>query len=465
MAQNQERRVEMKKICRTTSTRSARLARFLLFARLANYRMTGPGLGMKAFGPSHLRQRRNRAAGLPRSIAPLHQRTSQHQQIVSAGHDVRPALRPLCSTQSWHIPEQLLFVKAIAMLMRVAQAIRRADLGQRSRALTFPDKPTALGIASLATGPMTNDLDQRHLDLPSRAQVQVVPTAHLDARPFGVHPFPGLIWFAMAARVLALKALPILATGSQLTGKTLRGATVEDTIAFDPQQAGSLHVGQASQEGRASIPAVANNDGMQPASQQQGHNGAQLAGGHLRGLLRRSDPRRVQNEGALTGLFGQEHHVTHHPARTGRMRILGQIGYGNQRAILGGLGLRAVPVAGVYPQKNDLACRRQWREVHKELAQSVSIDLAVFQSFIQTGPAALKKRRERQFGEAAGSGFTGERIHQIEQGVFGVAKAVVHPLTKFLQCVKVHESNAPEFASFGYITPPQQSLTGLLRLL
>ena len=170
MAQKQERRVEMNKISRTTSTRGARFALFRLFARFANDRMTGPGLGMKAFGPSrcfspslwrssrcpqllqkgghrpsHLRQRWKRAAGLPRSIAPLQQRTSQHQQIVRASHEVRPALRPLRSTQSWLIPEQLLFIKAIAMLMRVAQAIGRADLGQRGCLFAFPDKPTDLG--------------------------------------------------------------------------------------------------------------------------------------------------------------------------------------------------------------------------------------------------------------------------------------------------------------------------------
>src|SRR5438067_186920 len=199
MAQNQERRGEMKKISRTTSGRGSLVARFLLFARFTNCRMTCPGLGMKAFGPSrrfstqlwrssrraqlvqkggqspsHLRQRRSLGAGLPRSRAPLHQRTSQHQQIVSAGDDVRPALRPLRGTQPWYIPEQLLFVKAIAMLLRVAQAIRRADLGQRSRALAFPDKPTDLGVTSLATGPMTDDLDQRNLDPARRAQVQEV---------------------------------------------------------------------------------------------------------------------------------------------------------------------------------------------------------------------------------------------------------------------------------------------------
>ncbi|HYB00161.1 MAG TPA: hypothetical protein VED37_08075 [Ktedonobacteraceae bacterium] len=474
----------MKKIHRTTSGRGALVALFPLFARFTNHRMTCPGLGMKAFGPSrrfstqlwrssrcaqlvqksghrpsHLPQRRNRGAGLPRSVAPLQQRTSQHQQIVRAGDDVCPALRPLRGTQPWLIPEQFLFVKAIAVLMRVAQAIGRADLGQRSRALPFPDKPTDLGVASLATGPITDDLDHRDLDLTSRTQVQVLPTAHLDARSFGVQTFPGLIRFAMAALVLALKALPIFATGSQLTGETRRGGTVEDAIPFDPQEAARLDVGQASQERRAGVPAVADNDGMQPPRQQQGHHGAQLAGGYRSRQFRRSDARRVQNEGALPGVCGQEHHVTHHPAWAGRVRVLGQIGDGHQRAILGSFSLWTVQVAGIHSQQNDFPGCWQGREVHKELTQALGIDLAVFQRFVQAGPGPLKKRRERQFGEAAGSAFTGERIHQIEQGVFGVAKAVVHPVTKFVQCVKVHESNAPEFDSCGYITPPRQSFT------
>src|SRR5947209_6327770 len=159
------KRGAMNKNSRTLSGRGALFALFVLFARFTNDRMTGPGLGMKAFGPpqcfstplwwscrgaqlvqkagqspSHLRQRRYRAVGLPRSVAPFHQRTSQHQQIVRTGDHVRPAFSALRATQPWLIPEQLLFVNAIAMFMRVAQAIRRADLGQRSRLFAFPDK-------------------------------------------------------------------------------------------------------------------------------------------------------------------------------------------------------------------------------------------------------------------------------------------------------------------------------------
>src|SRR5258707_7448129 len=293
MAQNQERRGAMKKISRTTSGRGAMLAVLLLLARFTNRWMTCLGLKMKAFGPSrcfstqlwrssrrpklvqkggqspsHLRQRRSLGACLPRSIAPLHQRTSQHQKIVSAGDELRPAFSPLRGTQSWHIPEQLLFVKAIAMLMRAAQPIRRADLCQRSRAIAFPDKPTDLGVTSFPTGPMTDDLDPRHLHPAPSAQVQMVQTPHLDPRPFGVETFPGLIRFAVAALVFALKAVPILATGSQLADKTRWGWTVEDAIPFDPQQARSLDVSQASQERRAGVTAVAGNAGKQPRSHQ-----------------------------------------------------------------------------------------------------------------------------------------------------------------------------------------------------
>src|SRR5260221_1206560 len=150
------------------------------------------------------------------------------------------------------------------MVKRVAEAIPWADLGQRSRALAFPDKPTDLGVTSLPTGPMTDDLDHRNLHPARRAQVQVVPTPHLDPRPFGVEPFPGLIRVAMAALVFALKAVPILATGSQLAGKTRRGWTVEDAITFDPHQARSLDCRQENQLHSVHVPSFADTYRLQP---------------------------------------------------------------------------------------------------------------------------------------------------------------------------------------------------------
>jgi hypothetical protein len=173
--------------------------------------MTCSGLGMKAFGssrrfstrlrrssrrsqlmqkgghrPSHLRQRQSRAACLPRSILAHNLWTCQDQLIVGTGYHLRPVLGPLWSAQPWDIPEQLLFVETRAMFVRVAQAIHRAHLGQRSRAVAFPDKPTTLGIASTACCPVTDDLNERDLNAACGTQVQV-PT-NCATRSWRVYP-------------------------------------------------------------------------------------------------------------------------------------------------------------------------------------------------------------------------------------------------------------------------------------
>ncbi len=174
----------MKNISRIPSSRSCLFAFFLLSTRFTNCRMPCSGLGMEAFGPSrrfssqlrwsswcsqllqkgghgssHLRQGQDRASRLPWSIAAHHLRAGQDQEVVRTGNEPRPAFGSLRCPQSWHIPEQFLLVEAIAMLVRLAQPIGRADFGQRSYLFAPPDKPTDFGITSLATSPMTDNLD------------------------------------------------------------------------------------------------------------------------------------------------------------------------------------------------------------------------------------------------------------------------------------------------------------------
>ena len=153
----------MKKISRTTSSRGSLFPLFRLFTRFTNHRMAGSGRGMEAFRPSrclspllrrlgwcsqlvqkgghrpsHLRQGQLRTTRFPRSVQSLDQRTRQDQQIVRTGNHPCPAFSALRGREPWDVPKQLLLVKAIAMLVRVAQAIRRADLSQRSRFVRLP---------------------------------------------------------------------------------------------------------------------------------------------------------------------------------------------------------------------------------------------------------------------------------------------------------------------------------------
>jgi hypothetical protein len=213
---------------------------------------------------------------------------------------------------------------------------------------------------------MTDDLDQRNLNEAGGAQMQVAPTPHLNLGPFGIDAFPTGIRFSVAALVFALKALSILAAGPDLAGNPCRGWTIKDAIAFDPQQLRRLDVNHTGQERGAGVPPISQNDGMQPACDQQRHHRLQLASSHFCGQFTRFHPRCIQHIGALTSLGGQEDHVAHHPSGTRGMRVLGQIGHGNQRPISSSLSFWAIQIAGIHAQKHDLTPLGQWRAVHKD---------------------------------------------------------------------------------------------------
>jgi len=178
MAQSQERRVDRKKIKQATLRRSQLFALFLLFPRVANGRMASSGPGMKAFGPSwrfsaqvrwasrgsqlaqkrghgpsNLRQGKHRAPVFPWSGASLHQRTSQDQQMVLTGDHLRPAFRTLRGTQLRTIPKQFLCVTMRAMLVRIPQPIRWADLSQRSSAVPCQTHQLILGSRARPVAP------------------------------------------------------------------------------------------------------------------------------------------------------------------------------------------------------------------------------------------------------------------------------------------------------------------------
>src|SRR3989440_8349060 len=190
---------QMTSTSRANSGRRRRFALFVLFACFTNDGMTLRRFRVEAFGASgrfsawlwwprrsaqlrqkgghgstSLCQRQNRVARFPRSIDACDQGTGQDQLVMGARDDLCPALRLLGSAQTWLIPEPHLLVQPIAMLLRVAQAIGRADLGQRRGFIAFPNKPADLGVTWAFAGPMTDDLDHAHLHPAGAAQMHLV---------------------------------------------------------------------------------------------------------------------------------------------------------------------------------------------------------------------------------------------------------------------------------------------------
>ena len=187
-------------------------------------------------GSTSLCQRQNRVARFPRSIDARNQGTGQDQLVMGASDDLCPAFRLLWGAQTWLVPEQHLLVQAIAMLVRVAQPIGRADLGQGRGFIAFPDKPTGLGVTWAFAGPMTDDLDHAHLDPASVAQMQLVPAMDFHSPAALIRPLPRGVGFTMGLLIAALKPRSIFATGTALTRLARWGGAVKDAIAFDAQQ-------------------------------------------------------------------------------------------------------------------------------------------------------------------------------------------------------------------------------------
>src|SRR5258707_9499644 len=268
--------------------------------------------------------------------------------------DLRPAFRLLWGAQTGLIPQQHLLVQPIAMLMRVAQPIGRADLGQGSDFIAFPDKPTDLGVTWALAGPMPDDLDHAHLNPTSGAQMQLGPAMDFHPPAALIGPLPRGIWFAMSALIAALKTRSVFATATTLTRLARRGGTVKNAIAFDAQQTTGCYPRHARQKWSARVPAVADEHRTQAALHQQIDHRQQLACPDLRCQSRRSHAPGIQHKGSLARVLGQKDDATDHPTRTDRVVTLAHIGQGNQRAICRRLRFPAVQVPGIDSQQDVL---------------------------------------------------------------------------------------------------------------
>src|SRR5258708_6870076 len=313
--------------------------------------------------------------------------------------DLCPAFRLLWGAQTGLIPQQNLLVQPIAMLMRVAQPIGRADLGQGSDFSAFPDKPTDLGVTWALAGPMPDDLDHAHLNPASGAQMHLGPAMDFHPPAALIGPLPRGIWFAMSALIPALKPRPVFATAPALAGLARRGGTIKDAIAFDAQQTTGCYLGHARQKWSARVPAVADDHRTQAALPQQIAHRQQLACPDLRCQSRRSHAPGIQHKGSLARVLGQKDDATDHPTRTDRVVTLGQIGDGNQRAICRCFGFPAIQVAGIDSQKDALTCAGKRSKLDKDLAQFLGFNLAVLKGFIQPRPNALQYMRGSKHGK------------------------------------------------------------------
>ena len=257
--------------------------------------------------------------------------------------------------------------------------------------------------------------------------------------PLGIGALPTARGLPIGVGVATLKALPIFARRSAFAGRG-RGRAIQHALALEAQQFVERQSLGGQQKGRATVPAIGGHDGT---AAEQRCQLAQLGCSHLHAGLLRRDALLIQHPGPTAGLLRQQHDGRELPAIADGLATFGQVGHVDHRAIGRGARLGALDTGSIDAQPHLFSGDRPQQILHKHPAQALLVNASVCKGFIQTTPAPLKVGRERQLGKRLGLRLGQQRIHGIEQGISCSLKTVVDLVTKLLQCVKVHLSNAP----------------------
>jgi hypothetical protein len=129
-------------------------------------------------GPTHLPRRHRTLFALPRTHEGQIELFAQQQQIVRASHDPTPPFHLHGGAQMRPCPEQVLFEKAVAMLLGESLAIPRTHLLQGHVLFACPKEPTDAWVPFAVTGPIALYAKDTDLLLWHLAKVQVFPAGH-----------------------------------------------------------------------------------------------------------------------------------------------------------------------------------------------------------------------------------------------------------------------------------------------
>src|SRR6266566_1286246 len=399
---------------------------------------------------------------LPWPMQCLPKLACQIQLVQHQRHQPTPALKLLRGAHMHPRPEQFLLEKAVAMLLGEASTILLSNLRQRDDRIEH-HKPTHPRIPLGACGCFAFDTDHREVQLPILLEMQVVPATDLDRSALWWVVTPYLISRPMRLGTFALKQRPIFGWRSALV-LTHRNA-VELAIAFEPDQHAVAQLMAGTQEFRRPIPAICQDD--DPPLPKEGLEGLQLRNGDSdRGLLT-ADALVLQNGGPTAGLLRHHYHRRKRPADADWFVDQGQIRQVDDRAIRAGRRTRAGYVAPINGNPDGVVlCSLGQQDTDPDRSNLLDIDAPIFQRFIHTGPLALKKGRQRQFGQRLRLAFTQQGISQIEQRIGSSVKALIDVLTNVLQSVKVHYVNvlcfcvlsAKNFTLFGSLWQARAAL-------
>ena len=382
---------------------------------------------------SHLLRGRGALLAFPRTPFSFDHIASQHQMIVDTGDDVTPPLKLLWGSQTRCLPQQSLFVKAIAMLLPKTQHIPQSDLNDIGFLISYPHKPAHAWITLFVGRMRPHDPHNGHFQPASLFDMHTLPAGDFHWTTFGIRAFPHAIWLAMRRGIFGLQFGPIFAWAPFLA-RWSRSRSIQTAIAFETTQYTHIQRATPAPQPVRIIASVQHHNGV---FGQMGHQPSELSLRYLNGGGVRCHPLLIQDVRPATSWVCQDDHSRKLPAKRDWLRTFWQIVHVLGRTIGRGDCFRTRNTTGIDSQPQPFPRIRLGHVADKEFSQALFIDASIFKCLIQARPLALKPQRLRHFGKRCGLRFCHQRIDGIEQGILGSQKTVIEIVTELSQCVTV----------------------------
>src|SRR5579885_1545018 len=222
---------------------------------------------------THLPRRDRTLFALPRMQHGQTKLFREKQQITGTCDNPAPAFHLLRRAQMRPCPEQVLFEKAVAMLVREAFAIPGTHLLQGHVFFAGPDEPTDARVAFAVTGGVPLHADHTDLGLRGLAEMQMFPAGDHDSFAMLIAAFPFGIGRPLRFGARSLKERAMFARRAALLRLPGWRGAVQLAVAFEPDQRGTAQRATGAHKPPDSVPAIGQHNHR---ALDQGQQGAQL---------------------------------------------------------------------------------------------------------------------------------------------------------------------------------------------
>src|SRR5450631_3771926 len=388
---------------------------------------------------AHLLQGHATMFALPWAQLDLNEISGQKQLIMRNGHNQAPALKLLWGAQARLVPQQALFIEAIAMLLTKSQSIPQRNLRHVFLLIAQPDQPTDAWVTLAIAGMRPNHLNHGEREPAGILDMQIEPPRNFHRTTFAIFSAGVPIGSSIGCGVASLQEISIFARGPSLA-RWGRSRSIESAILIQSSQDAHIQVTALTPQPRCIVASVQHDN---TSNWHLPSDLLDLCDGDLDCRRVRLHSLLIQNEGVAAWLLIQNHQGRKVPSVGDRFRAFGQIMNGEGGTVCGGSRKGTSNPTHIDPHPQTMPWQGTGCIPPEDFSQCVLVNTPIFQSLVDRRPLAFKPQRLGDFWQRGRLWFTHQCVYGIEQGIFRFWETAVNIVTKLSDCVNVHLSKFP----------------------